>query len=197
MSAVDRVARHERIARVLFGAYAEGHGRKRIQFPDTVVIREDAVLHAPTVGDGKEFPLGHHIASSGLTFSDLQTLEWAMFWRKVPNFRATELNRLMVNEDGMAFWWTMEGTTVDGQVLYVHEAEYFLVDEEGQISRWEVFLDADEFGTLAEITAGIPKGTLTWENYTAAVAAFVPECAPYVSADTLANLAALAARAGA
>lgn len=188
MDTPDRIALHHRIGQDFFRAYRDGWTRKRIQFSDELVIREDALLVAPSIGDGEDFPLGEHLAHSGLTFSDLQTIEWGMFWRKVPDFRAETLDRLMVTEEGLACWWSMTGTTTDGQVINVHEADFFLTDDDGRLIRWEVFLDFKEFGTLVEITAGVDRNDLTWATYLAAVAAFVPECEPYVSVDTYANL---------
>lgn len=186
MNAADRVALHHRLVDGFIDAFTHCVERKRVQYPDEWVLTQDAVVVSPNIGAGEPFPLGQYVADSGLTLSDIATVEWALYWRDIPDFRCVEAGTAVVDETGFAWWWKTGGTARDGRFLSFHENDFVRTNEQGHITRWEAFFDWNEMAPVMQLASGGGPG-MSWWDYIAAVMAYLPHIRGVVSDETMKN----------
>jgi len=163
MTSIDRVALHQRLARGFWDGYAHAPDRKRVNYPDEWIFTEDAVAMSPSYSSGAEFPLGKFLAESGLSWSDVATIDMSMYWEHLPDLRIVTPLNCIAGEEGFAMWQRFAGTTADGRVLSFQETDIIRTDEDGRVCRWEFYFDT-EFCRIVELVTGLPS-PFTWDDY--------------------------------
>lgn len=168
----DRLALHRRIAHAKWETYARAPETKRITYGDEWIYAPVAVMMCPLFNGGAESPLAD-LASDELLPAikefapdgDMLTCEFRMWWKHMPDFRIITPFECIAADWGFAVRDTYAGTLADGRLLELHEWDYVWIDEQGQITRWDWFVDSREWNPFLELIGLDPDG-LTYQNYT-------------------------------
>ena len=168
MTPDERLALHRRLGAGMLDAFTKCAERQRVEYPDEHAVSEDAILWIPAIHGSVEYEWGKDLAVSGLTPSERTTQEFGAYWKHMPDFRAVAHGETVVSEKGFAHWIRFGGTTADGRTLEVHEADYVYTNAEGELSRYEAFLDWKEVGPVLALVTGL-GADMTWEQYRAVV----------------------------
>lgn len=168
----DRIELHHRLARSKWEAYANVRETGLVKYSDEWVYAPDAVIMCPRFDNGKphrfaDLATGELIALfANLPDGDYLTPEIRMWWKHMPDWRLVSPFDCDAAEWGFAVKDTYAGTTSDGRVLSLHEWDYIWTNEEGQITRWDWFVDSSEWNPYLELI-GLDPHTLTYHGYVA------------------------------
>ncbi|BBZ70942.1 hypothetical protein [Mycobacterium paraseoulense] len=168
----DRVALHHRLAHSKWEAYARAPETKKITYGDEWVYAPDAVMMCPLFNGGADHVMAdlaseevlaamQHYAPDG----DMLTCEFRMWWKHMPDFRIVTPFDCRPAEWGFAARDTYAGTLADGTVLELHEWDYVWTNDEGQITRWDWFVDSREWHPCLDLI-GLDRDSLTYQAYT-------------------------------
>jgi hypothetical protein len=88
-----------------------------------------------------------------------------MWWKYMPDFRTVTPFDCDAFDWGFAVRDTYAGTLADGTVMKLHEWDYIWTNADGQITRWDWFVDSREWYPFLALI-GLSPDTLTYQSYT-------------------------------
>lgn len=169
----DRVALNEEIAFQKWEGYAKPIDRGRhVSFGEKFVFAADYVMMSPHFNDGAPQTASEmfsdEVAAAMAKYApdgDMLTAEWRMWWKHMPDYRLVSPFECVAGEWGFSSCDTYAGTLPDGTVLKLREWDYIWVNEKGEVTRWDWFVDPDKWEQLLGLIGLDPKG-LTSQQYT-------------------------------
>lgn len=168
----DRVARNRRIAFAKWETYAQAPETGKITYGPEWIYSPDAVMMCPLFNGGADHVMAE-LASQELleamqTYApdgDMLTCEFRMWWKHMPDFRIVTPFDCRAADWGFAVRDTYAGTLGDGTLLELHEWDYVWINRDGQITRWEWFVDSAEWFPFLDLI-GLPRNGVTYQDYT-------------------------------
>lgn len=169
----DRTALNEEIAFQKWEGYAKPIDRGRhVNFGEKFVFATDYVMMSPHFNDGARQSAAEmfsdEVAAAMATYApdgDMLTAEWRMWWKHMPDYRLVSPFECVAGDWGFSSCDTYAGTLADGTVLELREWDYIWVNEDGQVTRWDWFVDSDKWEQLLALIGLDPRG-LTSQEYT-------------------------------
>ncbi|MDX3910848.1 MAG: nuclear transport factor 2 family protein [Sphingobium sp.] len=127
-------------------------------------IADDMVLYHPEFG---EVQIGRYFAE-GLV-PEIATMELRAWWRAFPDICMDKFLAFPTDE-GVAYHVRMGGhARADGRWLEFWECNFWTINDEGKITRFEVFHLGKNYDEMCEMALGFTGKDLTPESYRAAV----------------------------
>jgi hypothetical protein len=165
-----RVELHLRLARSKWEAYANARETGRVKYSDEWVYAPDAVIMCPRFNNGEPQRFADLATDELLPLlpadGDTLTPEIRMWWKHMPDWRLVSPFDCSATEWGFAVKDTYAGTTTDGRFLALDEWDYIWTNDDGQITRWDWFVDSRQWNPYLELI-GLDPDTLTYPGYVA------------------------------
>jgi hypothetical protein len=150
----DRVSLHRRMAEGYHEAYKRRVERQRVVYPDEWRFADDATYSSPYFSGGKDAPFGKFMKAPGMSMSKGATMEARVYDAKLSDWQPVEF-MCWPSENGFAMRTRFEGHTDDGVKMGFYALDFVQTNETGLITRWETFVDGEEFGPLVELAIGV------------------------------------------
>ena len=146
-----RIDLHRRLAEGYHEAYKRRVERGGVIYPPEWRLTDDAIYWSSYFGTA---PLKQFHNRSGASQSDSASREAVVYAVKLPDFAPVEF-MCWPSEEGAAWRSRFVGHTTDGKEMGFWAADFILTNEDGLITRWETFVDSDEFGDVLELCTGV------------------------------------------
>ena len=169
----DRVALHEKIAFEKWEGYAKPIDRgRRVNFGENYIMAPDFVMISPLFNNGVPQSItdmfSGEVAEAVAKYApdgDVLTPEWRMWWKHMPDYHLVSPFECIAGDWGFSSCDTYAGTFPDGSRFELREYDYLWINEDGHITRWDWFVDSDEWKRLLSLVDLDPDG-LTCQAYT-------------------------------
>jgi len=135
-------------------AYRRRIERQRVIYPDEWRFADDATYSSPYFSGGQDAPIGKFMKAPDMTMSNGATMEARVYAAKLPDWQPVEFTS-WPSDNGFAMRTRFEGHTEDGRKFGFYALDFVQTNEERLITRWETFVDGEEFGPLVEMAVGV------------------------------------------
>jgi hypothetical protein len=171
MTLEERLALHRRLGAGYHDAYT-GHLNRggRVVFPDEWRISPDCVYRSPYFGGDQDGPIGKWVNTPGASMNDGATRELRLYLAHFPDWTAVEFLS-WASEEGFFTRTRYAGATRRGVQVSAWLIDFFFTDAQGLITRWDGFVDGDEWGPIMQIVTGERGPFPDFKTYWRALAA--------------------------
>jgi len=154
MNLEERIALHRRMAEGYHDAYMRQDERGDAVYSEDWNFADDAVYSSQYFSGGKDVLIAEMMKSTGKDIHQGAKLEAKVYSDVLPDWKPVDFI-CFPSDIGFSMQTRFEGHTKDGIKMTFHALDYVLTDEDGLITRWETFVDGEEFGPLAELVLGV------------------------------------------
>lgn len=168
MTIEDRVALHRRMAE----GYRDAYLRREVSAGATYEewkFADDAVYASPYFAHGELLSL-RDIAVSVATAATMEAKAYSV---KFPDWKPVEF-KCWPADNGFVMRTRWEGHTTAGTQMGFYSISFVDTNDEGEITRWETFVNDEEYGPFLEVAIGV-RGPFTSDEYMAALSRHLAE----------------------
>ncbi len=154
MNLEQRIAHHRRMAEGYHKAYESQDESEGAVYSDDWKFADDAVYSSVYFSGGKDVPIGEMMKTIGVDIRLGAKMESKVYSAVLPDWRPVKFI-CFPSDIGFSMQTRFEGHRRDGTKMTFHALDYVLTNEDGLITRWESFVDGEEFGPLTELALGV------------------------------------------
>jgi hypothetical protein len=150
----DRIALHRRMAEGYHAAYELQQQRQDAIYSEEWKFADDAVYSSPYFTGGQDLSMGQMFKMSGMSITKVATLEAKVYSAVLPDWKPVQFE-CWPSDIGVAMQIRFEGHTKEGVKMGFYALDFVKTNDEGMITRWETFVDGEEFGPITELATGV------------------------------------------